>query len=94
MTVILVLSSVLVFVSGDNGLLAVVGYVLTPFASFAVFAWASALDANLKMDVWYDRKPGKLIALRTLAVLSLMIGFVHMWDVATTIARFYAGGIA
>lgn len=94
MAVVLVFSSVLIFLSSDNLLLAVIGYVLTPFASFAVFAWATALDANLKMDVWYDRKQGKLIALRILAILSLIIGFVHMWDVATAIARFYAGGIA
>ncbi len=77
----------------NSELVPVIGYLLTPFASIGMLAWGTAADSKLRLDVWYDRKVGILIAIRVIAAISFVVGLVHMWDVATLIARSAAGGI-
>lgn len=90
---ILIASLVLLVGSIKSDTIPFVGYLLTPFGSIAALAWATAEDSKLRLDVWYDRKIGIMLAIRALAAISFIVGMAHMWEVATIIARSAAGGI-
>lgn len=87
-------SLTLILLPFDQTIVALVGYLLTPFASIGCLAWISALDSNLKLNVWYDRRVGKLLAARILAGASFAVGLIHMREIALFIARIAAGGLS
>ena len=72
-----------------DGLLpmAIVGYVLTPFAAAAALIWARALDLKLQSNPQYLRLDGKakIKRLGILVGVSFIPAAAHMWYIATAL---------
>jgi len=97
--VVLLLASLVVLLLRAQGMesaqgLGVAGlaYLLTPLGVVGCVAWAQQLDARLRLNLWYDRKPGQLVLIRSLGALAFVVGFAHMWTIALFFARMFAGG--
>lgn len=69
-----------------------VGYLMTPLGVIGCLSWALALDSKLRLSPWYDRSTTKLMLVKVLAGTALIVGFAHMWTIATYFARIFAGG--
>ena len=67
---------------------AIVGYLLTPFAVVGCLGWARGQHLNRLPDLWYDSTQGakQLMMLQILSAVAFLVGFVHMWRIATEVA--------
>jgi hypothetical protein len=83
-----ILSSIAIYVifPHDAMLFSIIGYLLTPIGGALSLAWGQALDVSGRRDVWYSPSSSLMMVLKIMAVLSFVIGIVHMWNIASIIA--------
>ena len=62
-----------------------IGYFLTPIVSALCLAWGQALDVSGRRSVWYSPNSTFRLILKILAVISIVVGIAHMWNIASII---------
>ncbi len=70
----------------DQLLPSVIGYLLTPLACIIALSLAQINDVMGRRDVWYSPSSQIMRFIKIFAGLSFIFGFLHMWNIATSIA--------
>lgn len=86
--VALIASVALAVLFRDSFPAAIVGYLLTPFVVVGCVGWARGRHLNRLPDLWYDGPQGakQLTMLQITSAVAFLIGFAHMWRIATEVA--------